>query len=218
MPGGGCLTLRAENMMVDDAQAAGFAGVRPGMFVVMSVSASAGTMGASGVCSLEQYGGFVSLERRSNLGSVARIHVPAGPAQIDPDTADVDIDALRGRDELILLVDDEVSVRSIAARMLRAYGYRVLTAANGAEAVAEFARRPGQIAAVITDIMMPVMNGAHTVRALRTIDPQVVVLAVTGLDCGEAMFEGQDRVDAVLQKPLHAEAMLRALRTALGHK
>ncbi|MBA3269919.1 MAG: hypothetical protein H0T71_05360, partial [Acidobacteria bacterium] len=53
MPGGGCLTLRAENMMVDDAQAAGFAGVRPGMFVVMSISASAGAMGAGGVCSLE---------------------------------------------------------------------------------------------------------------------------------------------------------------------
>ena len=146
-------------------------------------------------------------------GTTSRILIPVVTATRDELVGDPPV-YVRGNNELVLVVDDESTVRTLTEQMLRAYGYRVVTASNGAEAVAEFARHLGQISVVLTDIMMPVMDGTHTMRALRTIDPRVKLIAVTALDAGAAI-DYADGVAAVVVKPFRVDTLLRTLRRVL---
>ena len=87
----------------------------------------------------------------------------------------------RGRGELILVVDDEAAVREITKQTLEAYGYRVVLATDGADAIAVYARESAEIAAVLTDMMMPVMDGPATIQVLRRINPGLPIIAASGL-------------------------------------
>ncbi len=87
----------------------------------------------------------------------------------------------RGQGEMILVVDDEPAIRSVTSRLLEAHGYRVMLATNGREAVEAYAAHQGEIAVVLTDMMMPVMDGATAIERLRTIDPAVRLVTVSGL-------------------------------------
>ena len=77
----------------------------------------------------------------------------------------------RGNGETVLVVDDEASILTITSQTLQAFGYRVLTATDGAEAVAIYAQHKNEIAVVLTDMMMPIMDGPATIRALMRINP-----------------------------------------------
>ncbi|MEO8480465.1 MAG: PAS domain S-box protein [Gemmatimonadota bacterium] len=87
----------------------------------------------------------------------------------------------RGQGEMILVVDDEPAIRSVTARLLQAHGYRVMLATNGREAVESYSAHHNEIAVVLTDMMMPVMDGATAIERLRTIDPGVRLITVSGL-------------------------------------
>ena len=78
-------------------------------------------------------------------------------------------------------MDDEAPVRMVTRRMLESFGYRVVLAPDGAQAVALYAKQKDEIAAVITDMMMPVMDGPATIRALRSMRPDVRIIAASGL-------------------------------------
>jgi CheY-like chemotaxis protein len=126
-------------------------------------------------------------------------------------------DLPRGSGELILVVDDEAPVRFVTRRMLEAYGYRVVLAADGSEAVALYEKQKADVAAVITDMMMPVMDGPATIRALRALQPDVRIIASSGLH-----GRGNDPYSAsiasvrhFLSKPYTAETLLTALRRVL---
>ena len=215
MPAGGCLVLRAEPVDLDEAGAAPIADARPGRYVVLSVSDTGlGTWSNVGPSRaiLRTHGGFLDVRSEIGRGTSVRVFMPAAAPDLAGDAPSI---APRGKGELILVVDDEASVRSITAQVLSAYGYRVITAANGAEAVAEFARRPQDIAAVLTDMMMPVMDGACTMRALQTIDPNVKLLAASGLDTSADLSSDIPAAAAVLPKPFRAETLLLALRQVL---
>ena len=219
MPGGGLLTLRAENATVDAVEASRFDGVQPGAYVVISVADSR-SLSVPDVrnTQVERPDGFVTREYEAGRGNIARVFVRASGRPSDL-THDNDADWPRGRDELVLVVDDESSVRSITSQLLSAYGYRVRTAANGAEAVAEFAKHAGEIDVVLTDLMMPVMDGANTMRALRTIDPGVKVIASTGIEgAAAAAADVTPRLNALLTKPFRVETLLRTLRQVLDEQ
>ena len=216
MPGGGLLALRAENAVVDLAEANRFEGVQPGSYVVISVtdSRSLATPDTRST-RLERPDGFVTREYDAGRGNIARVFVRASTAVREPGY-ESDADWPRGRNEVVLVVDDESSVRSITSQLLSAYGYRVRTAANGAEAVAAFARQAGEIDVVLTDLMMPVMDGANTMRALRTIDPRVKVIASTGIEgAAAAAAEATPRINALIAKPFRVETLLRVVRQVL---
>ncbi|MBM5569832.1 response regulator, partial [Klebsiella quasipneumoniae] len=87
----------------------------------------------------------------------------------------------RGRGELILVVDDEEPVRVIAKQTLETFGYRAITAGNGAEAVALYAAHRDEVAAAIIDIAMPLMDGRATARALGHLDARVKIILSSGL-------------------------------------
>ncbi len=116
----------------------------------------------------------------------------------------------------MLLVDDEEGVRVAARVTLETGGYRVLVAADGAEALALYAVNAGSVAAVLTDLMMPLMDGVAFIRALRTLDGDLPVIAVTGL--GEKAQRSQLKamgIKTILQKPFAADTLLRAVHGAL---
>jgi CheY-like chemotaxis protein len=125
-----------------------------------------------------------------------------------------------GRRELILVIDDEESIRQIASATLEANGYRVLSAGTGPDAVALFELHRTEVRAVLSDTMMPVMDGPATVRALRALAPQEPVIVTTGSE-GESWF-GDDpvtAVQAVVRKPYTRgdllAALARVIRTTL---
>jgi CheY-like chemotaxis protein len=118
----------------------------------------------------------------------------------------------RGNGETILLVDNENAILELTAELLALHGYRVLTAQDGAVALRMFARHRTEIRAVIADLVMPLMDGPTTIRALRRMDPGVRVLAASGLELavGRAGLKGLG-VASVIEKPYSARRLLRAL-------
>ncbi len=131
--------------------------------------------------------------------------------------AEVITELPRGHDELILLVDDETAVCEITKQTLEAFGYRVILSANGVEAVAVYAERRAEIAVVITDMMMPVMDGPTTIRILRQLNPQVRVIAASGLAAQEHVAQATNLgVKHFLAKPYTAETLLKMLRETLS--
>ena len=124
---------------------------------------------------------------------------------------------LHGNGELVLVVDDEEAIRRLARCTLERFGYRTLLACNGAEAVTQYALHGDEIAVVVTDMVMPVMDGSATIAALKTMNPKVRIVRSSGLD---AYSQAEQAAEAMGQyfvpKPYTAETMLRALRRALA--
>lgn len=160
-------------------------------------------------------GGFLTVKSAPEQGTVVQVWVPAATATARAERPSQESPP-RGRGELVLVVDDDAAVREASERTLDAFGYRVITAGDGAEAVAAFTRNRGRVAAVVMDLMMPVMDGPTAIRALRALDPKVkVVVATAHLD--------RDALDALtgidvayrIEKPFDATALLRVLDDAL---
>ena len=121
-----------------------------------------------------------------------------------------------GEGELILVVDDEVSMRDITRRSSSLRISRA-TAVDGTEALSQYVERKSEIRLVITDMMMPFMDGAATIRALRKIDPRARFIATSGLMISEYASEAREiGAQAFLAKPYTADVLLQTLREVLG--
>jgi CheY-like chemotaxis protein len=113
-------------------------------------------------------------------------------------------------------VDDEAAVREVARRTLAKFGYRVITAAHGAEALRIFQERRQEIQLVLTDMMMPGMDGPALIAALRALDPAVRFVGVTGMSDVESMRGyGSLALSGMLAKPFTIETLLTAVQAAL---
>ncbi len=239
MPDGGCLSIEAANVSLDEA--AGRARQQsPGPYVLITISDTGqgmppdvlnkifepffttkplgkGTgLGLSTVMGIvKTHDGFVVVSTEVNKGSTFRIYLPAlhgveaPPGHTAPEPP-------RGRGELILLVDDEISILEVTKAALEAFNYRILLARDGTEAVTLYLRHKSEIHAVVTDMMMPKMNGPATIHALRTIDPSVKIIGVSGLGPEAPLaLAGKSHVQAFLKKPFTTEELLTALHTLL---
>ena len=122
----------------------------------------------------------------------------------------------RGNGEQILVIDDEEVILQVTRRTLERYGYRVLTATDGAEGVATYVRNQSDIAVVITDMMMPIIDGAATIYALKRINPAVRIIAASGLatNAGHAKI-AESGVKHFLAKPYTAEVVLQMINEVL---
>jgi CheY-like chemotaxis protein len=114
-------------------------------------------------------------------------------------------------------VDDERGIREMARIILKLQGYRVLAAENGVEALALFAAHVSDVRAVLTDIMMPQMDGISLIREVRKLDPAIVFIASTGRSDDKRMgeIEALD-VPYTLMKPYSQEKLLATVRDALA--
>jgi two-component system cell cycle sensor histidine kinase/response regulator CckA len=121
---------------------------------------------------------------------------------------------LRGG-ETVLLVDDEPSIRRAGSRMLGRFGYRVLTAEDGREAVACLERERAGIDVVVTDMVMPHMDARDLIGIIRRRWPDLPVLLSTGYDAGRLAQGDLKLFSGLVPKPYTPEEMLRAVRRAL---
>jgi len=115
---------------------------------------------------------------------------------------------------LVLVVDDEESVRSLTTRMLESFEFSVITASDGREGVAKFAANADAITAVLLDVTMPQMSGTEVLDQIRAIRPEVPVLFMSGY-MRDGELRNLDRATDFLQKPFKIEEMQEKLRTLL---
>jgi CheY-like chemotaxis protein len=119
---------------------------------------------------------------------------------------------------LILVVDDERSIRQITQQTLEAFGYRVMVASDGAEAATAYAARSAEIAVVLTDMNMPVVDGLSTIRILLKMNPAVRIIGASGVStAGHATRAAALGVKHFLTKPYTAETLLKVLRKILSN-
>ncbi len=240
---GGRLILSAENMHLDETYASMHPGALPGSYVVLRVADSGigippgireqmfepffttkepgkGTgLGLSTTLAIvKSHGGFIQLESTVGLGTKLSLFLPASPVGKAGPEAELEAENLpRGNGELILVVDDEESICRILQSTLEKFGYHVLLAANGAEAVALYAQNGARIAAVITDMAMPVMDGPATIVALKAMDPTVRIIGSSGLSSNVGVERGLGTaVLRFVSKPYTAETLLGALHQVLA--
>jgi CheY-like chemotaxis protein len=163
------------------------------------------------------HGGFITVSSTVGAGSTFNVHLPAeatGPATV-PVVENAEPLA-GGHGELIMVVDDDASVLLITKQALEAFGYRVITAADGAQAIGLFSRRHSEIAAVVTDMIMPVMDGPTLIAALQSIDANVRLVATTG--SGSPAYQrklAKAGVRQMLRKPYTADDLLRTVADIL---
>jgi DNA-binding NtrC family response regulator len=124
---------------------------------------------------------------------------------------------INGNDELILLVDDEANIRCVTKMILEKHHYRVIEASDAPEALAIFAQQMSSIGAVITDIMMPYMDGVALVRALKKMKEDLVFVASTGQGDEPRLPELHELgVRNFLPKPYDTGQLLKTLHDALA--
>jgi len=165
---------------------------------------------------VKSHGGFVQVQTEVNKGTTFLIYLPA-MENAEGQQSDTNQRALpAGQGELILAVDDEASVLTMTKETLETFGYRVITARDGTEAIAEFTSHQHEIKGVLTDMLMPFMDGPATIRVLRKLDPNVKIIAASGLLDNEKVKDatGLDNI-AFLMKPYTAEKLLTTLHKVL---
>ena len=238
---GGTITLGAENISVDDNYARMNLEARPGQYVALTVSDTGsgipaeligrifepffttkehgmGTgLGLSTVRGIVKgHWGFTNVYSEVGRGTSFKIYLPATETPMTAKALEQAEALPRGNGEVVLVVDDEAAIREITRSTLELFGYGVLTAGDGVEALALYAQHQPEIALVITDQMMPYMDGTTTVRALRKINPAIKVIGSSGL-AGNAKAEFSSvGVDDFLVKPYSAERLLKAVASALS--
>jgi signal transduction histidine kinase/CheY-like chemotaxis protein len=241
MPDGGSISISAENTFVDENYARMHIEAKPGRFVLITVSDTGpgmppeiqsrifepffttkemtkGTgLGLSTALTIvKSHGGFINVYSEIHKGSQFSLYLPALDAPGTAEASTLRGDLPLGNGELVLVVDDEESIREITRGTLETFGYAVLTASDGTEALALYADRKNEIAVVLTDMVMPFMDGPATIRALQRMNPDIKIIAASGLmvghKLGEASIEG---VKVFLSKPYTAEKVLKALDQVL---
>lgn len=242
MPRGGRLSITAANVSVDasfarmaspDAKVGSFVGLTvtdtgTGMppevcarifdpfFTTKSPGKGTG-LGLSTVLSITRnHGGFLTVKSTPGVGTEFKIYLPAETSAA-VQTAPAERPPLpMGHGELVLVADDEAAIRNIAAQTLQTYGYNVITASDGAQAVALCAQRHDKIRLVVTDRTMPIMDGLAALRAIRMIAPEVRTIVTSGIDGETEESAGSEQlIDTRLSKPYSAEQLLLAVNVTL---
>jgi PAS domain S-box-containing protein len=237
MSHGGELTLKAENVTLDDAYARMHIEAKPGRYVMLTVADTGagippevvsrifepffttkeigkGTgLGLSTALTIvRSHGGFINVYSEPKKGTQFTVYLPAIETARAERAEKMRVELPSGNGELVLVVDDEDAIRQITKGTLETFGYRVLTASDGTEAVALYAQNSGEVEAVITDMMMPFMDGPATIRALQKMNPRVKIIAASGLAAADKESEALALgVRMFLPKPYTAEKLLKAL-------
>ena len=241
MPNGGVITMTGENRQITEMCKQGRTELKPGNYIVISV-ADTGTgippevlekifdpffttkevgkgtgLGLSTVQAIvTSHGGVIEVESEIGKGTVFRVHLPAAGAHAtSAEPGELKVTLPAGQGESILLVDDEAAILEITKETLESYGYKVVTAVNGREAVHVYGQMKEKIDCALVDNMMPHMDGPATILELQKINPDIRIISVSGSSSDE--IEGDRKgIRAFLTKPYSLANLLNVLREALA--
>ena len=243
MPQGGKLTIETSNVRLDEAFARSHAGVRQGEYVKLAISDTGSGMdaetqnhifepffttkgtkgtglGLSTVYGIvKQSGGYIWVQSVRGSGTTFEVYLPrvtetgefaALPASISPSKT------TSHRNETILLVEDEANLRRLTCQYLKTQGYTVLEAADGAAAVQLCVGHRGEVHLLLTDVIMPGMNGHALAKRIISLRPNVKVLYMTGYAENAIVHNGTlDPGVNLLQKPFSLQSLKEKAREVL---
>jgi CheY-like chemotaxis protein/two-component sensor histidine kinase len=241
MPHGGALSLETRSVHLDAEFVAAHPAAHEGAYVVLAVSDTGtgmseetkrhifepffttketgkGTgLGLATVYGIvEQLGGFVTVESELGVGTTVRIYLPQVMPTADHEPRQSQAASLHGGSETVLVVEDENAVRRLAQRILAGAGYTVLMAVNGAHALKVLADYPGDVHLVITDVVMPGMNGSELAAHLEATGHSPRILFTSGYTDDELVQLGvTNQSVAFLAKPYSARELLDKARQEL---
>ena len=240
MPEGGKLTIEASNSYLDESYCRQNADVRPGQYVQIAVTDTGAGMakevierafepffttkqsgqgtglGLSQVYGfVKQSGGHVKIYSEAGEGTTVRIYLPRFLGQATP-TAEVAATPGRGRSgECVLVVEDDADVRTYVVETLTSLGYDVLEA-GGAEGALRLIDEYPTIHLLLTDVVMPGMNGRKLAEEAKLRRPKLKIIYMTGYSRNAIMHQGRlDMGVDLVQKPVTSEQLARAVRKAL---
>ncbi len=242
MPGGGTLSVSAENVFIDQNYARMNLNASVGAYILITVTDTGtgispeildkifepffttkeqgtgtglGLSTTSGI--IKSHGGFVNVYSELGKGTQFKVYLPAAAGTTTQAAESMELPI--GNGELILIVDDEAAICEVTKTSLETYDYKVLTASDGIEAIALYAQHQDEISVVLMDMMMPSMDGLTTIPTLQKIKPQVKIIAVSGLASREQVSAAMGAgVKAFLSKPFTAQELLKTINSVLNTK
>lgn len=234
MPEGGQLTVSVENIMFSNSAAEPRphvlvtvadtgAGITPEIrekifapfFTTKAPGKGTGLGLSTSLAIIKNHGGVIQVDSEPGKGAVFKVHLPAMQGVLTAEPVEP-VQNPRGNGELILVVDDEASARLIMTQALQTYGYRTISAKDGADALAIYQQQAGDIAVVLVDLVMPGMDGAATIRKLIEINPAARVIAASAVETDGTRVVTDGTVRAFLAKPYTAGALLKTLHGVLS--
>ncbi|BAZ50892.1 multi-sensor hybrid histidine kinase [Nostoc sp. NIES-4103] len=240
MPNGGKLIIAAQNLFIDENYARMNVEANVGPYIVISVSDTGvgisgeildrifepffttkpvgqGTgLGLSTVIGIiKSHQGFVDVLSEVDRGTCFKVYLPAVGGIEKHDIED--LLPHTGHGELILVVEDEPSIQDITKTSLETHQYQTLIAGDGIEAIALYAKHADEISAVLIDLMLPSLDGLTAIRTLKKINPEVKIVATSGLASREKLGAVEEiGVTTFLPKPYTVNELLLALQKVLN--
>ncbi len=242
MPNGGVLNIVVENIFIDEPYTLRNSDARVGEYVVIAISDTGNGIPISNIkrifepffttkgCErgtglglsivldiIKKHGGFITVNSNNELieGSQFNIYLP-----VDKETKTKELTGIQkvfhtGKGEVILLVDDEVVLCEVTKSILEIYQYKVLTAIDGADAINTYKDNKDKIALVLMDLMMPNMDGFAASKILREVNPELKIMAITGLTSTGLAKEIKELDIPVLSKPFTPQHLLEKIYNIL---
>jgi nitrogen-specific signal transduction histidine kinase/CheY-like chemotaxis protein len=241
MPRGGRLTIATSTLVIPEADDPEHPGVAAGRYAILTVedtgvgmtpemiskifepfytTKDAGKGTGLGLAMtygiVQQSGGEIRVASQPQQGSAFTVYLPQVDAEIDAPAALLVHEPLRGS-ETVLLVEDSETVRTLVRRSLTEHGYAVLDAGSGSEALARARGHADAIDILVTDVVMPQMDGHELAQRLRAMRPELNVLYMSGFSDDVLSRHGVNvREIHLVQKPFAPADLLREIRRALG--
>lgn len=241
MPHGGSIMLETTDVELDETYARAHPGVRPGFYVVLSVSDTGSGMSQETLLkifepffttkspgegtglglamvygAMQQSSGHISVYSEEGLGTTFRLYFPRVEEEVVSRPSASNDTAVANGSETVLIVEDEIAFREMTAELLRKEGYTVLEAADGPTAIARSAEYDKSIDVLLTDVVLPGINGREVASRILESRPQVKIVYMSGYTAPSTVSQGLLEQNVVLlPKPFTRVALLRQLRKVL---
>jgi len=244
MPDGGVILVRAQNRDLDEADAQAIEGARPGSYVMMSVrdtgigipqevlekmfdpffttkppgmGSGLGLSTVQGI--VRSHRGFIQVTTEVGRGTVFAVYLAVAANQPHTPSLTEAAPVPTGQNECVLVIEDEPAILELIQTGLERAGYRVLTATDGAEGISVYGKHHANISTVVIDMMLPLIDGATSIRMFRRLVPEMEIVAISGLpSLRTAASEAANRRVTLLPKPIRLEEILVAVGAAVARR
>jgi two-component system cell cycle sensor histidine kinase/response regulator CckA len=244
MPSGGHLIIESTNRDITATESRAYRGLREGRYVIIRVrdtgtgmdedtktrifepffttkppgqGTGLGLSTAYGI--VKQSGGYIAVDTAVGAGTTFTVLLPRvfETAEVAAASTPTELPSANRKRGTVLLVEDEAAVREAAKRMLRKYGFSVIEAKNGLDAIDLWGANSRSVDVVLTDVVMPSMGGADLVRSLRETRPDLRVVFMSGYTQGTLEIAAVDEAATrFLPKPFTADQLVGTLRELIG--